>query len=459
MLLSKSIIPCDSVIQWPVKALALFTVHAVFCFGLPVRMFRWPVVTVIEILQTRCRIKWISDAERQRQLGCQNGVQYGKSLFQIKILTVKIKIISFPIGILSLRMRHKLPSFVIRRGKRAVTCYLPVPVYGNVTVRTVLEIDVSSHTEPVRHFGIQLHVGTNSVILVSTYYAFVGEVSQWEVIVHSFSHSADADIIVLVQSRLERMVIPVKGFSGEEVGKRHFTRIKSNTSCPDFITAHTGILSCLVSPCIHSKSILSQVSICRTVKISRRPASCLISLIFSGRWIYPIRICRIKIPAIVQIPIRIVYLPAIRAGSPPYVSTETDHRLLWLPFLGRHNNNTIGRLRTIHGSRWSIFQHIYLRYIIGVDFRKFSIKHHTIQNDERIIMTSVRIYGTLAAYTHGSTSFGWFIEAYIQTGSSTQYVLHSFGSLICQCIRTNLSYWTRKVFLTHRAISYHYNLI
>ena len=147
--------------------------------------------------------------------------------------------------------------------------------------------------------------------------------------------------------------------------------------------------------------------------------------------------CYVPVTAIVQISLGIINLTVCTHCVEAPIGIHIDDRLSSLSFFSGDNDDTVSRFGTIYSSCRSIFQHVNLTDVLGIDFRKFAIELHTIQNNQRIIVPTVRIDGTLSA----------------------KHILHCFGSFGSQFVWTNLNNRTCQVLFTHGTVPHNYHFL
>ena len=172
MLLSQCIIPCNSIIQRPIKTFTLFTIYSL-AIRIRIRFGSWHKVAIIEKLITRSYIEIISDSKRQFYFGIENSIQHSIALLQIQILTLKVIVVA-PLLIGTHRILAIATIFVTISRVRTVSQHIGIPVirtkiYRNITVTTILKINVRSYFQPVGYFAIHLQIGTDSIVIIASH--------------------------------------------------------------------------------------------------------------------------------------------------------------------------------------------------------------------------------------------------------------------------------------------------
>ena len=454
MLLGKSIIPRQRVVERPVETSRLVTVHSIVILCLPVWMLRRLIIAIVIILETRCRIESISDTQRQCNFGCQNIVEHCKSTFQFQILAIKVVVIALPKCLLTHRMGSQFAFAIVWSRERTVIKHLAFPITSDITICTILEIDVGTNHKPRRNLCIQFQIGTHRAIIITTHNALIVHITQREIIVGLAYRTSHAHIIILIDPRTERLVFPVESITCDEVVQGSITCGQAQTAAPNFPITYRSILGSHRSPRIQGQAISSKVLGSRLLIVAGGLAF-LVSLIIACGRISAISFAAIEILTILDVAISVIDISDVSYGRQAPIGREIDSRLAVTPSLGGNQHHAIGSFGSVNSCRRSILQNINLLYIIRINLRKLAIKLHSVKDYQWRIMVATGINRTLTTQGHRPTTLGIIAEAHVQTCRTTKHILNCGRRLIRQFIRAHLGHTTSEVFFLHGSIAHH----
>ena len=153
VLVGKSLIPGNRIVQRPVKTFGLFPVCSTVV-RIGIRSFCRRKIAVVEKLETGCNIKLISDVERQFYFSIENRIQGSIPFFQLNVLLFKIPVCFISTVILIHQGVLCIVSvFVFQHGIRAVF-HKTTFIHADFTIRTILKVYICTHFKPIGYFCI-----------------------------------------------------------------------------------------------------------------------------------------------------------------------------------------------------------------------------------------------------------------------------------------------------------------
>ena len=153
VLVGKSLIPSNRVVQRPIKTFGLFPICSTVV-RIGIRSFCRRKITVIEKLKTRRNIELISDIERQFYFSIEDSIQCSIPFFQLNVLLLKIPVFFISTVILIHQGVLCIVSvFVFQHGVWTVF-HKTTLIHADFTIRTILKVYICTHFKPIGNFCI-----------------------------------------------------------------------------------------------------------------------------------------------------------------------------------------------------------------------------------------------------------------------------------------------------------------
>ncbi len=97
----------------------------------------------------------------------------------------------------------------------------------------MLEVDVGTDLEPFGHVRTESHRSSECVVVVAFHHTLVLHVAYRHVIVHLLCSAVKSDVVILIQTCAERVVIPIESLVVKEVLEYECFFVKTDTASED----------------------------------------------------------------------------------------------------------------------------------------------------------------------------------------------------------------------------------
>ena len=152
-------------------------------------------------------------------------------------------------------------------------------------------------------------------------------------------------------------------------------------------------------------------------------------------------------------------VPEVCQGHGSDRGAEVDDGLADLTFLGGDQDDAVSCLGTEDGRRGGVLQNVDLFDVVWIDLGEFTVEHHSVQDEQGIVVPAIRIDGTLSADTERAATLGGCVITDIQARSIAQDVLDGLGIVGNHVVRTDLDDGSCQVFPSCGTITDHDDIV
>ena len=213
MFLVECLIPGKGIVQRVIEVLCRLAVGSTGSRVAVWKLSRQEVAVEMP-LEAWSNIERIAETEWQGYLGIKDGIQNGLTLLQVDILLVEVIVVTTIGWVAATWILHLIAILVITGSIWRLTQLVVIPIVTSQwhwarLIRTVLEVYVGTYFQPIGNLGIDLHVRTECMVVITLDGTLIVQIAEAQIIVHLVGSTRDAGIVILVETSAEGGILPI----------------------------------------------------------------------------------------------------------------------------------------------------------------------------------------------------------------------------------------------------------